>query len=111
MTRPQTLSARFCGRPGRLEPVAEGLPEADELWVWRTGDRRVWDLDRPADEGSLLAFACLVAEFYHDRRRFSLRELPGATLEVAWLEFSADGSLLVFFRPVYAPAYAGRIGR
>ncbi len=109
MTRSQALSARFCGRPGRLEPVAEGLPKADELWVWRTGDRRMLGLDRPADEGSLLEFACLVSELYHDRRRFSLRELPGAVLEVAWLEFSADGSLLVFFRPVVAPVYAGRV--
>ena len=103
------LSARFCGRPGRLEPVAEGLPEADELWVWRTGDRRVLGVDRPVDEGSLLEFACLVSELYHDRRRVRLRELPGTVLEVAWLEFSADGSLLVFFRPVVAPVYAGRV--
>lgn len=108
MTRSQSLLARFCGRSGRLEPVAAALPEADGLWVWRTGDRRVLGGDGSADEGSLLAFACLVAEFYHDRRRFSLRELPGTTLEVAWLELSADGSLLVFFRPVCAPVYVGR---
>ena len=108
MKQVHNLSARFCGRPGRLEPVAEGVPEADELWVWRTGDRRVSGVDRPTDEGSLLEFACLVSELYHDRRRFGLRELPGTVLEVAWLEFSADGSLLVFFRPVLEPVYVGR---
>ena len=108
MKQVHNLFARFCGRPGRLEPVAEGVPEADELWVWRTGDRRVSGVNRPTDEGSLLEFACLVSELYHDRRRFGLRELPGTVLEVAWLEFSADGSLLVFFRPVLEPVYVGR---
>ena len=108
MKQVHNLSARFCGRPGRLEPVAAGVPVADELWVWRTGDRRVSGVDRPTDEGSLLEFACLVSELYHDRRRFGLRELPGTVLEVAWLEFSADGSLLVFFRPALEPVYVGR---
>ena len=109
MKQAHNRSTRFCGRPGRLEPVAEGVAEADELWVWRTGDRRVLGVDRPTDEGSLLEFACLVSELYHDRRRFGLRELPGTVLEVAWLEFSADGSLLVFFRPVRSPIYVGRV--
>lgn len=83
------------------------MPERDALWVWRTGDRRVHSRGRPADEGSLLEFACLVSELYHERRRFSLRELPGTVLEVAWLEFAADGALLVFFRPVAAPVVVG----
>lgn len=97
----------FCGLAGRLEPVGDGLPEADQLWVWRSNARLTRGPDR-AEDASLLTLACEVAEFYHGRQPLYFRELPGKALEVAWLELAADDSLLVFFRPAETPRHAAR---
>ena len=97
----------FCGRPGRLEPLAEGLPESDGLWVWRTDARVLRTAEQPKGE-SLLRLACDVAELYHERRILRLGAVPETILEVTWLELAADDSLLVFFKPVEPAPDAAR---
>ena len=100
----------LCGCQGRLEPVGETAPAdagaADtsvqvgaDCWVWRTDKGLLRGPEQPAF-GSLLNLACDVAELYHQRRTLQLSDVPGAALEVIWLELAADESLLVFLKPV-----------
>ena len=102
------LTVTFCGRPGKLTPIAEPAADtvasgdnpvgADGCWVWRT-DEGFLRAAVPA-QGSLLGLACDVAELYHQHCTLQLSDLPGERLEVIWLELAADNSLLVFLKPV-----------
>ena len=102
------LTVTFCGRPGKLTPIAEPAAEpitlgnspvgADGCWVWRT-DEGFLRAAAPT-HSSLLGLACDVAELYHQHCTLQLSDLPGETLEVIWLELAADNSLLVFLKPV-----------
>jgi len=106
----QSELVTLCGRQGRLEPVGETVAKATtaetlltplgaDCWVWRTDRELLRGPEGPAC-GSLLNLACDVAELYHQRRALQLSDVPGAALEVIWLELAADESLLVFLKPV-----------
>lgn len=86
----------FCGCSGQLSAVGADPLGAEGCFVWRT-DAQLLETQPVAT--SLLDLACDVADFYHHKQLLRLEDLP-EQLEVIWLEIAADGSLLVFLKPV-----------
>jgi len=87
----------FCGCPGQLSVIGADPADAAGCLVWRT-DAQLLVGAAPRIHGSLLELACDVAELYHCKRTLQLAGREGE-VEVIWLEFAADGSLLVFLKP------------
>lgn len=85
------------GFPGQLSLVGRD-PATDGCFLWRTDQSLLRRAERTPTT-SLFNLACDLAELYHQKRAFSLPDVPGTTLEVIWLELAADDSLLVFLKP------------
>ena len=85
------------GFPGQLSLVGRD-PASDGCFLWRTDQNLLRRTERTSN-ASLFSLACELAELYHQRRTFSLPDVPGTALQVIWLELAADDSLLVFLKP------------